>query len=66
MKTHRCKESLKAKISIRYTNQFQMNIQNDYDAWRLFNCIYDTDYDSIYLHHVSEIKYCPYCGAELI
>ena len=37
----------------------------DYEAWRLFELRIDFEYDSKYLSHISEIKFCPYCGKEL-
>ena len=67
MKTHRCDESLKNKVSIRYRKAHEgWNInKNDYMAWRLFENAYDCDYGSHYQSHVAEIKYCPFCGEEL-
>lgn len=65
MITHRCEGSLKNQMSIRYTNQYgNFNISYDYEAWRLFKPT-DSDYGSTFLSHVSEIKFCPFCGKEL-
>lgn len=66
MRTHRCEGSLKNKVSIRYTKQYRhINALYDYEAWRLFELRIDFEYDSKYLSHISEIKFCPYCGKEL-
>ena len=66
MITHRCKGSLENKVSIRYTKEFQnINYLSDYIAWRLFQLETDSDYGCAYLSHVSEIKFCPFCGKEL-
>ena len=66
MHTHRCDGSLKNKVSIRYTKQYRyINDLCDYEAWRLFKLQIDSEYDTKYLSHVSEIKFCPYCGKEL-
>jgi len=66
MRTHRCEGSLKNEVSIRYTKQYRhINALYDYEAWRLFKLRIDSEYDSKYLSHISEIKFCPYCGKEL-
>ena len=66
VKTHRCEGSLKNKVSIRYTNQYRnFNTLYDYEAWRLFKLVVDSEYDSKYLSHVSEIEFCPFCGKKL-
>lgn len=64
--THRCEGSLKNEISIRFTKQFNsLEISDDLVTWRLFKPEIDYDYGSMYLSHVSEIKFCPFCGKEL-
>ena len=66
MRTHRCEGSLKNKVSIRYSKQYRhINALYDYEAWRLFKLRIDSEYDSKYLSHISEIKFCPYCGKKL-
>ena len=66
IRTHRCEGSLKNEVSIRYTKQYRyINALYDYEAWRLFKLRIDSEYDSKYLSHISEIKFCPYCGKEL-
>ena len=66
MKTHRCEGSLKNKVSIRYTKQYRyINDLCDYEAWRLFKLRIDSEYDTKYLSHISEIKFGPYCGKKL-
>ena len=67
MKTHRCKGSLKAEVSIRYDYRFQLKMLRDLDylAWRLYHYTFDGEYDCIEECHVSEIIYCPYCGEKL-
>lgn len=64
--THRCEGSLKNEISIRFTNEYgSLKISDDFKTWRLFQLEIDDDYGSMYLSHVSEIKFCPFCGKEL-
>ena len=64
--THRCEGSLKNEVSIRYTNEYgNFNILYDYEAWRLFKLETDSDYGVKYLSHISEIKFCPFCGEKL-
>lgn len=67
MKTHRCKGSLKAEVSIRYDYRFKLKMLRDLDylAWRLYHYTFDGEYDCIEECHVSEIIYCPYCGEKL-
>ena len=66
MKTHRCEESIKQEVSIRYSKQFELlNIANDYECWRLFKHTHNWDYNSHHLNHVAEISNCPFCGMEL-
>lgn len=57
MKTHRCEESLAAKISIRYEEKTS--------AWWLFKPTHDLDWDTYYLSVISKIQYCPFCGEKL-
>lgn len=65
--THRCEGSLKNEVSIRYTKEFQdINYSSDYIAWRLFKATeFEDGYGEMYLKHISEIKFCPFCGKEL-
>ena len=64
--THRCEGSLKNEMSIRFTTQYNsLEISDDFVTWRLFRLETDYDYNSTYLSHVSEIKFCPFCGKEL-
>lgn len=65
MKNHRCEGSLKAKISIRYCRLMEgYNLDMDWniEAWRLFNRRFDYDYDCYHENHVAKIEYCPFCG----
>ena len=66
MKTHRCKKSLKAKVSIRYTKQFPISweVQDDNEAWRLFHYTSNSEYDNVKCY-VAEIEYCPFCMSKL-
>lgn len=68
MKTHRCKGSLKEKISIHYC-RFMDGYNEDEDfnklTWRLFCYRFDYDYDVYHKIHISEIEFCPYCGEKL-
>lgn len=65
--THRCGGSLANEVSIRYCKQFpDWDISYDYEAWRLLECVEDDEFiGNYYMHHVSEIHFCPYCGKEL-
>lgn len=64
--THRCDSSLKNEMSIRFTTQYNsLEISDDFVTWRLFRPEINYDYNSIYLSHVSEIQFCPFCGKEL-
>lgn len=64
--THRCKDSLKANVSIRYGYYSEfMKLDTDYKAWRLFYHEYNYDYMRMDTCPVSEISYCPYCGENL-
>ena len=66
MKTHRCDGSLKNEISIRYAKKYEnWNYKDDYVAWRLFHLEHDSEWENEYLSHVTEIKYCPFCGEKL-
>ena len=66
VKTHRCEGSLRNGVSIRYTTKFKnYNDLYDYETWRLFKLVVDSEYDSKYLSHVSEIEFCPFCGKKL-
>ena len=67
MITHRCNDSLKNQVSIRYDYEFlSIKVPNDYKQWRLFKLEEDVNYDTKHLNHISEIIYCPYCGVKLI
>lgn len=65
--THRCEGSLENEVSIRFTKQFNsLAISDDFITWRLFKPEIDWgEYGNMYLSHVSEIKFCPFCGKEL-
>ena len=69
MITHKCEKSLKRGKVIRFCKKFEeWDIEGDYKAWRLFQntipyCECDND---VYLEHISEIDYCPFCGEKLI
>lgn len=67
MKTHRCKNSLKNQISIRYCGEYefeQCNIDSQ-ETWRMFNLMYDRDYFEPYMEYICKLNYCPFCGLEL-
>lgn len=65
MKTHRCKGSLKAEVSIRYDYKYtNLRLKDDYKHWRLFKSTLDNEWNK-YLLHVAEIEYCPFCGKKL-
>lgn len=68
IKTHRCEESLKRELSIRYTKEFNsgLKVPSDTFAWRLFKPTFDFNYDSVYLEHITKIDYCPCCGEKLV
>lgn len=55
-KTHRCKELLEKRMSIRFCPA---------KGWQLNNPSYDFDYASWYLEPIAIIKFCPFCGQEL-
>ncbi len=56
IKTHRCKESLEKRMSIRFYPE---------GNWQLNQPSYDFDYNSWYLEPITIIKFCPFCGQEL-
>lgn len=67
MKTHRCESSLKNGVSIRFTFHSEfMRQDNDKETWRLFNYVPNYDYNCVSSYPIAEIKYCPFCGEELI
>lgn len=57
--THRCKESLKHGVSIRYTTRCDWENEK---AWRLFKPEVDFEYNVTHFKHISKIHFCPYCG----
>lgn len=59
MKTHRCKQSLENRMSIRLIDDIEE------PAWVLFEPTLDFEYSYRYLHLVCPIEYCPFCGAKL-
>lgn len=65
MKTHRCKESLKKQISIRYTNPYLFSSLSKEENWWLLKSMEDFDYDCFYLQPIAPIQYCPFCGKKL-
>lgn len=68
MKTHRCEGSLKAKVSIKYCRFMDdYNLEEDFNklTWRLYQYIFNYDWDRYHKNHVGEIKFCPYCGEKL-
>ena len=65
MKTHRCKNSIKNGISIRYTNPYRYTSLSNKEDWWLLKAIKDFDYDSFYLQPIAIIQYCPFCGKKL-
>ena len=62
MITHRCKNSIKNNISIRYTNPYKHTSLSNKEDWWLLKAIQDFDYDSFYLQPITTIQYCPFCG----
>lgn len=66
-KNHRCEESLKAKVSINYTYPYEWDFlnKNEKEDWRMFNYIYNSEYDCFTKNIVGVIKYCPFCGKKL-
>lgn len=67
MKTHRCEQSLKHKVSIRYSKECSdwNFINDDYETWRLFKSEICSSSFNYILNHVSIIEYCPFCGKKL-
>jgi len=58
MKTHRCAESLKQRIPIRY---------NEETGWWLYRRWFNWEsiYESQGIEVVCKVKYCPFCNEEL-
>lgn len=59
--THRCEESLKADISIRYGEGW-FDGQN---AWRMWKPVMDSEWGTTALTPIARIHFCPFCGQEL-
>ena len=57
MKTHRCEESLTAKIFIWYEEKTSV--------WWLFKPAHDFDWDVYHLSVITKIRFCPFCGEKL-
>lgn len=55
-KTHRCENSLKEQVSIRFNSE---------KGWQLSKADYDFDYQIWYFDFSIPIKFCPFCGKEL-
>ena len=63
MKTHRCPESLKQRMSIRYTNPYSMCKGYSEDLkWYLYEYYEDWDEDIKGIDVVCSINVCPFCG----
>ena len=60
MITHRCEESLKAGISIRYGK-----VWFEGNAWRMWKPITDSEWGTTVLTPIAEIRFCPFCGKKL-
>lgn len=66
MITHRCKGSLEAEISIRYTYEFDiLRRDSDYKTWRIFKYFYNYDYNCVNQYSVAKVTFCPFCGKKL-
>lgn len=68
MKTHRCEESLKSNVSIRYCRfmeGYNLDLDWNREIWGLYHYEFDIEWEYTIQKHVSEIKYCPYCGEKL-
>ena len=64
MKTHRCKDSLEARVSIRYGKRFDWDDEST-NYWRLYKNGWDSEWGSYYMEHIAVISYCPFCGEKL-
>ena len=65
---HRCAESLKRGISVRYCNPYKMIDcvpEWGYTRWWLLKHEHDFDYDSHYLQPIAPVEFCPFCGRNL-
>lgn len=65
MKTHRCKESLEARASMRYDKQYSFLDGNL--GWWLREVRSDDEYFVKFLSPCLQkpIKFCPFCGVKL-
>lgn len=63
-KTHRCKDSLEAGISIRFQLRYSF-LSNEEPAWQLYQIHTDGQWDSKYPLWVATISRCPFCGKKL-
>lgn len=65
-KTHCCKGSLEAGVSVIYNaNSFRYAESGIVSGWSLWNKELDLEYADYYDSLVSKIMYCPYCGIKL-
>lgn len=66
-KTHRCKGSIDAKVSIRSNAQHNKYCEADgiYAGWTLWSVDYDIDWDVHVSTRIATITYCPFCGMRL-
>ena len=67
MITHRCKESLAQRVSIRYTGPYSYyNPPNAELGWQVFKAKYDNDTFTWWMPTLlNNIHYCPFCGKRL-
>lgn len=54
-------------MSINYTYPYEWDFlnKNEKEDWRMFNYIYNSEYDCFTKNIVGVIKYCPFCGKKL-
>ena len=65
-KTHRCKGSVAAKVSIRKNAAISILFDAGiYSGWSLCFMRYDTDYMCYHNYLIAQIKHCPFCGTRL-
>lgn len=68
MITHRCRGSLKARVSIRYAYQwpYMLRSPSEKQAWRMITYGVDDEYmDIVIKTSDTEINFCPFCGQNL-
>lgn len=61
---HRCTGSVKSRASIRYETRSWF--PDESPKWIQYHHDYDSEYGTERQAHVGEIKFCPYCGIELV